>query len=97
MKTVVYSIPNINCNHCVHTINSEIGRAARCPDGGCRPGFTTGHHHLRTTCNRSRDYRNAHGDKLPTRSQLIDWVFLGQSLRPGNNPDAGFLMKGNCG
>jgi copper chaperone len=25
MKTVVYSIPNINCNHCVHTINSEIG------------------------------------------------------------------------
>ena len=24
MKTVVYSIPNINCNHCVHTINSEI-------------------------------------------------------------------------
>jgi copper chaperone CopZ len=25
MKTVVYSIPNISCNHCVHTINSEIG------------------------------------------------------------------------
>lgn len=24
MKTVVYSIPNISCSHCVHTINSEI-------------------------------------------------------------------------
>jgi copper chaperone len=24
MKTVVYSIPNISCNHCVHTIQSEI-------------------------------------------------------------------------
>jgi copper chaperone CopZ len=28
MKTVVYSIPNISCDHCVHTINSEIGELA---------------------------------------------------------------------
>jgi copper chaperone len=24
MTTVTYSIPNISCGHCVHTINSEI-------------------------------------------------------------------------
>ena len=24
VKTVYYSIPNINCNHCVHTIQSEL-------------------------------------------------------------------------
>jgi len=28
MKTVTYSIPNISCNHCVHTIKSEIGELA---------------------------------------------------------------------
>jgi len=25
MTTVKYSIPNISCGHCVHTIQSEIG------------------------------------------------------------------------
>jgi copper chaperone len=25
MQTVTYTIPNINCNHCVHTIKMEIG------------------------------------------------------------------------
>jgi copper chaperone CopZ len=25
MTTVTYSIPNINCGHCVHTIQSEVG------------------------------------------------------------------------
>jgi len=25
MNTVTYSIPNISCGHCVHTIQSEIG------------------------------------------------------------------------
>jgi copper chaperone len=25
MKTVTYSIPNISCMHCVHTIKSEVG------------------------------------------------------------------------
>ena len=24
MKTVTYSIPNINCGHCVHTIKTEL-------------------------------------------------------------------------
>lgn len=24
MTTVTYSIPNISCNHCVHTIQSEV-------------------------------------------------------------------------
>jgi len=24
MPTVTYNIPNINCNHCVHTITSEL-------------------------------------------------------------------------
>jgi copper chaperone len=24
MKTVIYSVPNINCGHCVHTIQSEL-------------------------------------------------------------------------
>jgi copper chaperone len=24
MKTVTYTIPNISCNHCVHTISTEI-------------------------------------------------------------------------
>lgn len=24
MTTVTYSIPNISCNHCVHTINNEV-------------------------------------------------------------------------
>ena len=24
MKTVTYSIPNISCGHCVHTIDSEL-------------------------------------------------------------------------
>lgn len=28
MKTVTYSIPNINCNHCVHTITSEVSDLA---------------------------------------------------------------------
>lgn len=28
MKTVTYSIPNISCNHCVHTIQSEVGDLA---------------------------------------------------------------------
>ncbi len=25
MNTVTYTIPNISCNHCVHTINMELG------------------------------------------------------------------------
>lgn len=25
MKQVTYSIPNISCNHCVHTIQMEVG------------------------------------------------------------------------
>jgi copper chaperone CopZ len=25
MTTVTYTIPNISCNHCVHTIKSEVG------------------------------------------------------------------------
>ncbi len=25
MKTVTYSIPGINCGHCVHTIETEVG------------------------------------------------------------------------
>jgi copper chaperone CopZ len=25
MKTVTYSVPNISCKHCVHTIKSEVG------------------------------------------------------------------------
>jgi copper chaperone CopZ len=24
MNTITYSIPNISCNHCVHTINTEL-------------------------------------------------------------------------
>lgn len=24
MKTITYSIPNISCGHCVHTIRSEV-------------------------------------------------------------------------
>jgi copper chaperone len=24
MQTVTYNIPNINCNHCVHTIKMEV-------------------------------------------------------------------------
>lgn len=25
MKTVTYSIPNISCGHCVHTVKTEVG------------------------------------------------------------------------
>lgn len=25
MKTVTYEIPNISCNHCVHTVQMEVG------------------------------------------------------------------------
>lgn len=28
MKTVTYTIPNISCMHCVHTIKTEIGDLA---------------------------------------------------------------------
>jgi copper chaperone len=28
MTTVTYSIPNISCNHCVHTIQSEVSDLA---------------------------------------------------------------------
>jgi copper chaperone CopZ len=28
MTTVTYNIPNINCNHCVHTIKSEVSELA---------------------------------------------------------------------
>jgi copper chaperone len=28
MTTVTYSIPNISCNHCVHTIQTEVGELA---------------------------------------------------------------------
>jgi copper chaperone CopZ len=28
MTTVTYLIPNISCNHCVHTIKSEVGDLA---------------------------------------------------------------------
>jgi copper ion binding protein len=28
MSTITYSIPNISCNHCVHTIQSELGELA---------------------------------------------------------------------
>jgi copper chaperone len=28
MTTVTYSIPNISCGHCVHTIQSEVGEIA---------------------------------------------------------------------
>jgi copper chaperone CopZ len=26
MNTVTYTIPNINCHHCVHTIKSEVAQ-----------------------------------------------------------------------
>ena len=28
MTEVIYSIPNISCDHCVHTINMEVGELA---------------------------------------------------------------------
>jgi copper chaperone len=28
MKTVTYSIPNISCSHCVHTITTEVADVA---------------------------------------------------------------------
>jgi copper chaperone CopZ len=28
MKTVTYSIPGINCGHCVHTIETEVSELA---------------------------------------------------------------------
>jgi copper chaperone len=28
MKTITYQIPNINCNHCVHTIQTELSDLA---------------------------------------------------------------------
>lgn len=28
MKTITYSIPNISCNHCVHTIKTEVSDLA---------------------------------------------------------------------
>ena len=28
MTTVIYSIPNISCMHCVHTIKTEVGEFA---------------------------------------------------------------------
>jgi copper chaperone CopZ len=28
MKSVTYNIPNINCNHCVHTITTEVSDLA---------------------------------------------------------------------
>lgn len=28
MTTVTYYVPNISCNHCIHTIKSEIGEMA---------------------------------------------------------------------
>ncbi len=28
MKTVTYTIPNISCGHCVHTIKTEVGEIA---------------------------------------------------------------------
>ncbi len=28
MKTVTYTIPNISCGHCVHTIKNEVGELA---------------------------------------------------------------------
>ena len=28
MTTVTYSIPNINCGHCVHTVQSEVADLA---------------------------------------------------------------------
>jgi copper chaperone len=28
MSTVTYSVPNISCGHCVHTIQTELGELA---------------------------------------------------------------------
>ncbi len=28
MNTVTYTVPNINCNHCIHTIQTELGDLA---------------------------------------------------------------------
>jgi copper chaperone CopZ len=28
MKTVTYTVPNISCGHCVHTIKTEVGELA---------------------------------------------------------------------
>jgi copper chaperone len=28
MTTVTYSIPSINCGHCIHTVQSEVGDLA---------------------------------------------------------------------
>ena len=28
MKTVTYTIPNISCNHCIHTIRTEVAELA---------------------------------------------------------------------
>ena len=25
MSTISYTVPNISCNHCIHTIKSEVG------------------------------------------------------------------------
>jgi copper ion binding protein len=32
MNTVTYSIPNISCKHCVHTIKTELGDLAGVKD-----------------------------------------------------------------
>ena len=28
MKTITYTIPNISCSHCIHTIKTELGDLA---------------------------------------------------------------------
>ena len=28
MSTVIYSVPNVNCGHCVHTITTELSDLA---------------------------------------------------------------------
>ncbi len=43
MKTVTYTIPNISCMHCVHTIKTEVGdlQGVKAVDANAQTKVTT--------------------------------------------------------
>ncbi len=54
MTTIKYSVPNISCGHCVHTIQMEVADLAWRAIRECRPGIPGSGNHL---------WRPGHGRK----------------------------------
>ena len=68
MKTITYSVPNINCGHCVHTIQTEVSDLQGVTVGEGRCGYQASRDQLRRPRLRGADQVAAGRDQLSCRS-----------------------------